>query len=445
MHDEELMGIEHVLCSKEPDNVSSELVKRAGERLGYPVDVITQLIQPDQVLVFRLPVEIFGKVISPYGCIVLHNNARGPYKGGIRMANDVDVWETSELARLMSLKTAIAGIEFGGGKSGIKVDMNALYQLFGVKERNLEFEGIIKRAIIAKYATLHKELLRSRTYVPAPDMGTGGPEMAVISSVTGEPASVTGKPEGINGWLAGRREATGYGVATAVLETLDYLGIPANQAKIAMQGFGNVGSYAALYLAEQGVKLMGVVDIFGGVQDPNGLDVPALFKYAGQHGTVKGFNNQSLTNEELFKMEVDVLIPAAGGHVLNKETSPGVNAKAVVSAANMPATPEGMAILEEKQVYIFPDIVANSGGVVASNLEYAASLSAKPAKQEEVLEFVGERIKASFQDFNKIATEEKISPTEAAIQLAVQRIYDAMKLRGQLNNQSFDLGKLTGN
>lgn len=439
----DLVGVEQILCSKEPDNVSSELVQKAGERLGYPQEVITQLIQPDEVLIFRLPVEVFGKVISPYGCIVLHNDARGPYKGGIRLANDVDVWETSELARLMSLKTSIAGIEFGGGKSGIKLDMDAVYQLFGVKERNLEFEGVIKRAIISKYATLHKDLLKSLVYVPAPDMGTGGGEMAVISSITGEPASVTGKPEGITGWLAGRREATGYGVATAVLETLDYLGIPPNQAKVAMQGFGNVGSFAAVYLAEQGVKLQGVVDIFGGVQDPNGLDVSALFAYAGQNGTVKGFNNRPLTNEELFKMPVDVLIPAAGGHVLNKETAPGVQAKAVVSAANMPATPEGMTILEEKDVYIFPDIVANSGGVVASNLEYAASLSAKPARSEEVLEFVADRIKTSFQDFNKVATAENISPTEAAIQLAVQRIYDAMKLRGQLNDESFDLTALT--
>lgn len=439
MNNGDLIGIEHLLGSKEPDNVSSELVQRAGERLGYPQEVITQLIQPDQVLTFRLTVEVLGKVISPYGCIVLHNNARGPYKGGIRLANDVSIWETSELARLMTLKTAVTGIEFGGGKSGIKVDMDALYKLFGVKERNVEFESIIKRAIIAKYATIHKELLSSHTYVPAPDMGTGGPEMAVISGLTGDPASVTGKPEGVNGWLDGRKEATGYGVATAVLETLDHLGIPANQAKVAMQGFGNVGSYAAYYLAQHGVKIIGVVDIFGGVQDPDGLDIPALFKYAGQHGTVKGFNNQPLTNEELFKLPVDILVPAAGGHVLNKETAPGVQAKAVVSAANMPATPEGMAILEDKQVYIFPDIVANAGGVIASNLEYAASLSAKPAKKEEVLEFVGERIKSSFQDFNKIATDQNISPTEAAIQLAVQRVYEAMKLRGQLNNYSFKL------
>lgn len=442
MNNMELVGIEELLRSKEPDNVSSELVRKAGARLGYPVEVIDQLVQPNEVLMFRMNVEIFGKVINPYGCIVLHNNARGPYKGGIRLANDVNVWETSELARLMTLKTAAAGVEFGGGKSGIKVDMNSVYTLFGIKERSLEFETIVKRAIITQYALKHKELLSSHTYVPAPDMGTGGPEMAVISGITGDPASVTGKPEGIHGWLPGRKEATGYGVATAVLETLEHLGIPANEAKIAVQGFGNVGSYTAKYLAERGVKLIGVVDIFGGVQDVNGLDVPALLMHLEKNGTVKGFNSQPLTNDELFKLPVDILIPAAAGHVLNKEVSPGVRAGAIVSAANMPATPEGMAILEEKGIYVFPDIVANAGGVMASNLEYTSSLSAKPSKQEEVLEFVEERIKATFADFSKIVSRENISPTEAVIQLAVKRVYEAMKLRGSLNNQAFDITKL---
>jgi len=438
----ELIGIEELLHNKEPENVSSGLVRKAGHRLGYPKEVIDQLVQPDEVLAFRLTVDLFGKVIKPYGCIVLHNNARGPYKGGIRLANDVDVWETSELARLMTLKTAASGVEFGGGKSGIKVDLNAVYALFGIKNRNLEFETIVKKAIITQYALKHKELLSSHTYVPAPDMGTAGPEMAVISGITGDPASVTGKPEGIHGWLPGRKEATGYGVATAVLETLEHLGIPANKAKVAIQGFGNVGSYTAKFLAERGVTLIGVVDIFGGVQDPSGLDVPALLKHLEENGTVKGFNDQPLNNEQLFKLPVDILIPAAAGHVLNKEVSPGVKAQAVVSAANMPATPEGMTILEEKGIYVFPDIVANAGGVIASNLEYSSSLSARPSKQEEVLEFVAERIKATFADFSKIVVAEKISPTEAAIQLAVKRVYEAMKLRGSLNNQVFDLTKL---
>ena len=439
MKDGNLVGFDYLMGSKEPDNVSSELIRRAGERLVYPEEVISQLIQPDRVFIFKLTVEVLGKVISPFGCIVLHNHARGPYKGGIRLAGDVSVWETTELARLMTLKTAVTGIEFGGGKSGINLDMNEVYELFGLRERNLEFEAIVKRALMAKYADLHRELLTSHAYIPAPDMNTGGPEMAVISTVTGDPASVTGKPEGVNGWLAGRKEATGYGVAVAVLETLDYMGIPANQARVAVQGFGNVGSYAAYYLAQEGVKVIGVTGRAGGVQDPEGLDIPALMRYYGERRTVKDFNNRFLSNEELFQMPVDVLVPCGAGHVLNKETAPGVQAKAVVAGANMPTTPEGQAILEEKQVYVFPDIVANAGGVIGSNLEYAASLSAKPAKKEEVLEFIKERIKDSFKEFTKIAVDEQISPTEAAIQLAVQRVYEAMKLRGTLANHKFSL------
>jgi len=439
MHDGSLVGFDYVMGSREPDNVSSQLIQRAGERMGLPQEVINQIIQPDRVLIFKLTVEVLGKVISPYGCIVLHNNARGPYKGGIRLAGDVSVWETTELARLMTLKTAVTGIEFGGGKSGINLDMNEVYELFGIKERNLEFETIVKRALMAKYADLHRELLTSHTYIPAPDMNTGGPEMAVISTVTGDPASVTGKPEGVNGWLAGRKEATGYGVAVAVLETLKYLGVPANKAKVAVQGFGNVGSYAAYYLAQEGVKVIGVTGRAGGVQDAEGLDIPALMRYYDENRTVKGFNNQFLSNEEFYRLPVDVLVPCGAGHVLNSETAPGVRAQAVVAGANMPTTPEGQAILEEKQVYVFPDIVANAGGVIASNLEYAASLSAKPAKKEEALEFVGERIKDSFQEFMKIAGDAKISPTEAAIQLAVERVCQAMKLRGTLVNHRFSL------
>lgn len=427
-------SMEQMICSKEPPNLSSGLIEKAGKHLGLDQETVNELIKPQNIYVFRLPLEVLGKIINVWGCIVLHNNARGPYKGGVRLAPDVDVWETTELARLMTLKTAVSGIEFGGGKTGFRLDLGQLYNHFNISSRNIEFEKIVKRAILKEFGTKFRSTFKNHEYIPAPDMGTGGEEMTQIYNATGDPASVTGKPEGIHGWLPGRKESTGYGVATATLETLGYLGIEPSQAKVAIQGFGNVGSYTAYHLMKKGIKVVGVSDINGGIYDQNGLDVESLMGYAGEKGTVVGFSDEPVTNDQLFSLPVDVLIPAAAGHVINNRTAQLLNVKAVVSGANMPVTSEGMEALEAKKILVFPDIVANTGGVIASYLEYSSSLSAMQRNKDKVLEYVEERIKDTFKHISNISGKEGINLTEAAIILAVQRIKDAMSLRGLLSS-----------
>jgi glutamate dehydrogenase len=436
-------GMEGIVRSQEPANVSSGLIQAAGQRLGLRDETIYELIKPQNIFVFRLPIEIFGKVLNIWGCVVLHNNARGPYKGGIRVAPDVDVWETTELARLMTLKTAAAGIEFGGGKSGLRVDMEKIYELFDIKTRCFDFERVVKRAIFREYAHNFRSILTSHTYIPAPDMGASGEQMTEIYNVTNDPASVTGKPEGVHGWLPGRKESTGYGVAVSTIETLKHLGIDPAKAKVAIQGFGNVGSYTAYYLAEQGVKIIGVSDIYGGIYAKDGFDIEKLMKYVTEKGTVVGFSEETINNEQLFSLEVDALIPCATGHVLNDKTSGLVQAKAIVSGANMPITPDGMTILENNNIFVFPDIVANSGGVIASQLEYSGSLSAQQKNKDTVLDFINNKISETFRLILDIQSKEKVNLTESAIILAVMRIKETMKLRGWLSATSFDLVELT--
>ncbi len=435
--------MEQIMGSKEPDNVSSGLISKAGERLGFRKETITEIIKPQDINVFRLPVEIFGKIINVWGCIVLHNNARGPYKGGSRLSNDVDVWETTELARLMTLKTAVTGIEFGGGKSGLRINMSELYKLFEIDSKSYDFEGVVKRAIFKEFGNKFRELFKSHEYIPAPDMGTGGEQMTEIYNATGDPASVTGKPEGVHGWLPGRKESTGCGVASATIRTLDHMGINPLKATVAVQGFGNVASYTAYYLAKKGVKVVAVTDISGGVYSKDGLDIEALMEHTKEGRPIVGFKGASINNEQLFSLPVDILVPAAAGHVLNEKTSGLVQAKAVVSGANMPITTDGMKILEEKEILVFPDVVANAGGVIASNMEYSGSLSAQHRNKETVLSFVEEKIGETFEDILEISKKEKVNLTEASIILAVGRIRESMLLRGWLSSTSCDFNKIS--
>ncbi|NPV80490.1 MAG: Glu/Leu/Phe/Val dehydrogenase, partial [Firmicutes bacterium] len=276
-----------------------------------------------------------------------------------------------------------------------------------------------------------KDIFTRHIYIPAPDMGTGPLEMTQIYNATMDPASVTGKPQGIQGWLPGRKESTGYGVMASTLKAIDILGLDPKSVKVAIQGFGNVGSHTAMFLHEKGIRIVGITDVNGGVYNRDGLDIEELLKYAEKTMTVAGFDGGvPLTNEELFSLDVDILIPAATGHVVNKDTAPTIRAKAVVGAANMPVTPEGMEVLESEGIMFFPDIIANAGGVIASQLEYSGSLSARQRTKERVLEIVAEKIEDAFERTVEIAKQEKVNLTEAAIELAVMRVHDAMVQRG---------------
>ncbi len=387
------------------------------------------MIDPQIVTVFRLPCNILGRVVTFWGTLALHNNARGPYKGGVRIAPDTGIEETVELARLMTLKTAAVNIEFGGGKTGVDLDISSMYGLFGKRGRDLEFEKIVTLDIMDSYAQRFRDLFARHVYIPAPDMGTGPEEMAFVYNQTEDPASVTGKPEGVHGWLPGRKESTGYGCAYACLRVIDaILQKGHDESTAAIQGFGNVGQPLASFLTERGTKLVGVTDLYGGAYDPKGLDVEGLNRHVQRAGTVGGFAG-ALTNDQLFSLDVDVLIPAACSNVIDSKNAATIKARAIVEAANAPTTPGGMSELARKGIYVVPDILANAGGVIASMEEYSRSLSAMKASRDDVLRIVREKIQENWDLAEKVASDQSLSLSEAVIQIALQRIQTAMKSR----------------
>ncbi|RLF30789.1 MAG: hypothetical protein DRN07_08155, partial [Thermoplasmata archaeon] len=272
-------------------------------RLGIPRGDLLQMEKPYAFIYQRLPVEIEGEILNIPSGIVLHNRARGPYKGGIRIASDVNIWETTELARLMTLKTSLANLELGGGKTGILVDFDKLFRRFEnrLKLGFYQFVDMVKDHLMKEFVDHFVERGLVRTYIPATDMGSSAQEMMLFYNKTHDPASVTAKPEGIEGWLPGRHEATGYGTAYATLKYLDYIGKSPTQVTVGVQGFGNVGSHAAYFLHEAGCKVVAVTDLYGGVHHESGIDIPALMQYAREKRTVKGYDKKrTISNEGLF-------------------------------------------------------------------------------------------------------------------------------------------------
>jgi glutamate dehydrogenase (NAD(P)+) len=413
---------------------SIKMMEKVGKRLGWNNEVITDLINPQEIIILRLPVRFLGKVVVFWGCISLHNNARGPYKGGIRISPDVSIWETVELSRLMTLKTALTEVEFGGGKTGIRVDFPEIHRRFNKKERDLNFEKVLKLDVCEEFAQRAKRYLVNRSYIPAPDMGTGPEEMAFIYNQTLDPASVTGKPEGVQGWLPGRKESTGFGCSYITMRFIkDILNLKPAQTRVAIQGFGNVGSFLANYLYENGVKVVAVSDIYGGIYDNHGLNVEQLLKYNQDHGMIKNFVPTNISNQDLLALDVDVLIPAASSNVLNETNSHAVKAKLIIEAANAPITYEAMEILDKKRVMIIPDILANSGGVIASMEEYSRSLSAIKIKKLDVFKIISEKLSGALEAIYEKNKTEKISYPEAAVEIAMKKIYNAMVNRRQIS------------
>lgn len=421
--------LEEYVRSTEPATRSATLLLESAKRLKVPSEAIQEIIKPCAVNIQRLPVPILGTVVSIISGIVLHDRARGPYKGGIRLAPDVDLWETTELARLMTLKTALVDIELGGGKSGISVDLRALYAHMKKSKRFAgeyrEFERIAKADILTEFARHFGQLFSNHEYIPAPDMGTGGAEMVRIYNETKDPASVTGKPDGIEGWLPGRAESTGYGVYHAMLRDMERRGIAPEECTVAIQGFGKVGSYAARYLYKEGARIIAVTDVSGGVKDQEGLDIDALSAHVAKTGGIAGFRGGKIDNNALFRLKCDYLIPAASGHVIDDRNAATVGATCVVEAANMPVTLDGMKILDQRHVAILPDAYANAGGVIASNLEYRQALGGVKCTREQTLAEIRARLDSAF-DACMPSLAKGRTLTEASIDVALTRVYETM-------------------
>lgn len=428
--------LEEYVGSKEPRTRSGMLLLESAKRLRISQEDVGEIIKPYAVYIQRLPVPIMGAVVNLISGIVLHNRARGPYKGGIRIAKDVDIWETTELARLMTLKTALADLDLGGGKSGISIDLRALYAAM-VKERRFlgdfrEFARIAKSDIVIEFTDHFGWLFSRHYYIPAPDMGSGGEEMVRIYNATLDPASVTGKPDGVEGWLPGRTEATGYGVWYAALKDMERKGRAPDQCTSAIQGFGKVGMHAARFLYESGVRITGITDLTGGIYNPEGLDIPDVIDHYGKEGSFKGYKARTLTNKRLFGLKVDCLVPAATGHVITEANAAEIGARVIVEGANMPVTYDAMQVLTQRGVEIIPDVYANAGGVIASNLEYRQALGGTRFTKEMTFTHIRERFDGMYDDMAPLIKKGR-TMIEASTDIALSRVHRTMIERGLLS------------
>ena len=382
-------------------------------------NVLAMLTRPEKQVILNLSVRLGdGELLATDCYVVLQNAARGPAKGGIRVAPNVTLEETRDLAERMVWKTALVRIPFGGGKSGIRLD-----------PRNLSFHARV--AIFKEYVHILQHELVSGSYIPAPDLGTTPSDMAVIYGETHILESVTGKPPRVGG-LPGRKEATGRGVAAAAALALErLLNRDVNGATVAVQGFGNVGSHAALFLHEAGARVVAVSDVDGGLYDEGGLDIPTLVGRARREGGLAGAGGADrISNAELLALPVDILAPCAVENVLTVETAPRVRAKLIVEGANGPTTPEADRIFEEGKLPVVPDILANAGGVIASYIEWRSAKSGSITRKADVYADIENLIGQTFQEVHSLATAEGISLRRAAEVVAVREVVEAMRERG---------------
>ncbi len=356
------------------------------------------------------------------GYRVQHNGARGPYKGGIRYHPDADLDEVRALAALMTWKTAVVDIPYGGAKGGVRCDPGAMS--LGEKERlTRRFTGMISY------------VLGVNRDVPAPDMNTDAQTMAwmmdAYSSRYGyTPAIVTGKPVELGGSL-GRDAATGRGVVYCLREAANDLGIGLQGATVAIQGFGNVGSWTARIIGELGCKVVAVSDVRGGVRRDEGLDVQAVYDHVRDtRSVVDAPGTESISNEDLLELDVDVLVPAALDRVINGSNVGRVRARVIVEAANHPVTPAADAVLQDRGVTIIPDILANAGGVTVSYFEWVQNIQQFRWDEDHVNEELAKTMSRAWKNVHARTTVDGISLRLAAFAIAVEKVERAARLRG---------------
>ena len=358
-----------------------------------------------------------GKMIQADCYVVYYNAVRGPAKGGIRMSAGVTLDETRDLAERMVWKCALAGIPFGGGKSGIAIDPGTL-------------TSFQKTAVIKEFIHLIGPELTSGAYVPAPDMGTTAQDMAVIYGETHILESVTGKPPRIGG-LPGRDEATGRGVMKSALLGIEkFLKKSPDQASVAIQGFGNVGSWAAGFLHRRGAKIVSISDREGGIYSEKGLDIDNILKQVKTRGVVPldALEGNKITNEEILQLPVDVLIPAAVENVITQDNITRIKAPVIIEAANGPTTlAADKAIGTDK--YIVPDILANSGGVIASYVEWRKGKSGAITKAAEIYETIDSLIEENFEKCCDFSKKNKCALRISAQVTAVNEVIESLKER----------------
>ncbi len=396
----------------------------AAEKLALDDGMQKILRKPARELTVHIPVTLDdGRLEVFTGFRVQHSIARGPAKGGIRYAPDVSLDEVRALASWMTWKCAVVGIPFGGGKGGVICDPNVM--------SNLELERLTRR-----YTAEIIDFIGPEKDVPAPDMNTNEQTMAWIMDTFSmhkretTTAVVTGKPFHLGG-SRGRPEATGRGCMTVILQALQKFGMKPEETTVVVQGFGNVGGMAAKLMSKIGIKIIAVIEVDGTVHNANGLDIPALAAHRAATGSILDFpGGENLTSEEGLFLKCDVLLPAAKENVITSQTAGKINPKILCEGANGPTTALADQILEDRNIFIIPDILANAGGVTVSYFEWVQDRQGYFWNEQLVNSRLEEIMIESFQDVVHYGESHKVNNRTAAYMLALDRVANAIRSRG---------------
>ena len=408
-----------------PFSVALKQLDEASKIIGIDKGMHDVLAQPKRILIVSIPTRMDNDEIHVFtGFRSQHNDARGPFKGGIRYHPQVSIDEVKALSMWMTWKCAIANIPYGGGKGGI---------ICNPKQMSTgELERMTRR-----YAYAIADIIGPHTDIPAPDVYTGGKEMSWImdtySALKGnfvQPEVITGKPLAIGGSL-GRNEVTGRGLSFTVREAAKKLGINLRAATVAVQGFGNAGQFAAQLLEEMGAKVVAVSDSQGGISNKNGISIGSVRTHKEKTRSVVGFpGSKSISNEEILETDCTILIPAALENQITKNNAANISAKLVAEAANGPTTPEADEILHKNKIMVIPDVLANSGGVTVSYFEWLQNLRREYWTEEQVNSMLDKKMTEAFSDVYDAHDKFQVNMRKASIALAVGRVTEAIKTRG---------------
>ncbi len=407
-----------------PWGIYLQQVDRVEPYLGNLARWVDTLRRPKRALIVDVPIQMDNSSIRHFeGYRVQHNTSRGPGKGGVRFHQDVTLSEVMALSAWMSIKNAAVNVPYGGAKGGIRVDPKTLS--LGELER-----------MTRRYTSEIGIIIGPTKDIPAPDVNTNEQIMAwmmdTYSMNEGATATgvVTGKPVDLGGSL-GRRDATGRGVFTVGIEAAKHIGLEISQARIAVQGFGNVGGVAGRLFAEAGAYVVAVQDHGGTIYRAAGLDVPALLAHVAQVGTVAGFPQaEVIANETFWEVDCEIMIPAALEQQITEANAPKIKAKMIIEGANGPTTPAADDILHDRNILVLPDVIANAGGVTVSYFEWVQDFSSFFWSEDEINARLVRIMKEAFAGVWQVAQDNKVSLRTATFIVACKRILHARELRG---------------
>ena len=403
--------------------IAQNQIKNACDKLNTDKAVYEILKNPMRVMSVSFPVRMDdGSIKSFTGYRSQHNNACGPFKGGIRFHENVNLDEVKALSTWMTFKCSVVGIPYGGGKGGVTINPNDYSEN--------EIEKISREFTKAIYP-----IIGEKEDIPAPDVNTNEKIISWMvdeySKLEGEltPGAFTGKPINFYGSEA-RVEATGYGVANMAIKSCEKLGIDIFNSKVAIQGFGNVGKFAGLYIEQAGAKVVAVSDSSATLYNPEGINIKELIKYKDIHKSIKGYDKASSIKEDIITIDVDILMPCALENQITSKNADNIKAKIIVEGANGPTTPEADKIIFEKNIVLIPDILANSGGVIVSYFEWLQNLTRDRWNFEEVQKKQRNLMDEAFENIWELSNYYNVDIRTASYMMSIKRISEIMKLRG---------------